>query len=70
FIMTLMSVFWDKGRTELEKFAWSATRPSDGQASSYNHFIKPAPDQMLRATIGLGLKRALLENVYAVLRLC
>ena len=68
FIMTLMSVFWDKGRTELEKFAWAATRPSDGQASSYNHFIKPAPDQMLRATIGLGLKRARLENVYAVLR--
>ncbi|RVP94281.1 GmrSD restriction endonuclease domain-containing protein [Sinorhizobium meliloti] len=68
FIMTLMSVFWDKGRTELEKFAQEATRPSDGQASSYNHFIKPAPDQMLRATIGLGLKRARLENVYAVLR--
>jgi hypothetical protein len=68
FIMTLMSVFWDRGRTQLEKFAREATRPSDGQPSSYNHFIKPAPDQMLRATIGLGLKRARLENVYAVLR--
>ena len=68
FIMTLMSVFWDEGRTELEKFARDATRSSDGQASSYNHFIRPAPDQMLRATIGLGLKRARLENVYAVLR--
>ncbi|MCV0394846.1 MAG: DUF262 domain-containing protein [Rhizobiaceae bacterium] len=68
FIMTLMSVFWDQGRTELEKFAREATRPSDGQASSYNQFIKPAPDQMLRATVGLGLKRARLENVYAVLR--
>ena len=68
FIMTLMSVFWDQGRKELEKFARDATRSSDGQASSYNHFIRPAPDQMLRATIGLGLKRARLENVYAVLR--
>lgn len=68
FIMTLMSVFWDKGRTELENFARDATRPSDGEPSSYNHFIKPTPDQMLRATIGLGLKRARLENVYAVLR--
>lgn len=68
FILTLMSVFWDKGRTELEKFATEATRSSDGKASPYNHFIKPAPDQMLRATVGLGLKRARLENVYAALR--
>jgi hypothetical protein len=68
FIMTLMSVFWDEGRTELENFAHAATRPAEGPASPYNHFIRPAPDQMLRATVGLGLKRARLENVYAVLR--
>jgi hypothetical protein len=68
FIMTLMSVFWDEGRADLEKFALQATRPSDGQASSFNHFIKPAPDQMLRATVGLALKRARLANVYSVLR--
>ncbi len=68
FIMTLMSVFWDQGRTELETFATQATRPSDGQASPFNHFIKPAPDQMLRATVGVALKRARLANVYSVLR--
>lgn len=68
FIMTLMSVFWDDGRAELERFARDATHPVHGQASPYNHFIRPAPDQMLRATVGLGLKRARLENVYAVLR--
>lgn len=69
FIMTLMSVFWDEGRAELEGFARSATRPSDkGQASPFNHYIKPSPDQMLRATVGLALKRARLENVYGVLR--
>lgn len=68
FILTLMSVFWDDGRADLESFALQATRPSDGQASSFNHFIKPAPDQMLRATVGLALKRARLANVYSVLR--
>jgi hypothetical protein len=68
FILTLMSVFWDEGRADLEKFAMQATKPSDGQASSFNHFIKPAPDQMLRATVGLALKRARLANVYSVLR--
>jgi hypothetical protein len=68
FVLTLMSVFWDEGRTELEDFASGATRPPDGKPSPYNHFIKPSPDQMLRATVGLALKRARLENVYSVLR--
>jgi hypothetical protein len=68
FILTLMSVFWDEGRADLEAFALQATKPSDGQASAFNHFIKPAPDQMLRATVGLALKRARLANVYSVLR--
>lgn len=68
FIMTLMSVFWDEGRAELEAFALAATRPSDGHASPFNHFIKPSPDQLLRATVGLSLKRARLENVYGALR--
>jgi hypothetical protein len=68
FIMTLMSVFWDEGRAELEQFAMLAAKPADGQASPFNHFIKPAPDQLLRATVGLSLKRARLENVYSALR--
>lgn len=68
FIMTLMSVFWEEGRVELEDFALKAALPSDGQSSPFNHFIKPSPDQMLRATVGLALKRARLENVYSALR--
>ena len=68
FIMTLMSVFWEDGRVELENFALKAVLPSDGQSSPFNHFIKPSPDQMLRATVGLALKRARLENVYGALR--
>lgn len=68
FIMTLMSVSWDEGRAELESFALKATKPADGQASPYNHFIKPSPDQMLRVTVGLSLKRARLEAVYNALR--
>ncbi|MBA4767913.1 MAG: hypothetical protein H2049_09805 [Porphyrobacter sp.] len=66
--MTLMSVFWEDGRVELENFSLQATVPSEGQASPYNHFIKPSPDQMLRATVGLALKRARLANVYSALR--
>ncbi len=68
FIMTLMSVFWEEGRVELENFALEATVPSEERASPFNHFIKPSPDQMLRATVGLALKRARLANVYGALR--
>jgi hypothetical protein len=67
FIMTLMSVFWDEGRADLEKFASSAVRHGEG-ATAFTHFIKPSPDQMLRVGVGVGLKRARLQNVYNVLR--
>jgi len=68
FILTLMSVFWDEGRSELENFCRLSRIPSDTQASPYNHFIEPAPDQMLRVSVGLGFRRARLRYVYSILR--
>ena len=40
FILTLMSVFWDEGRTDLDSFAESR-KPSKDKPSSFNHFIEP-----------------------------
>ena len=69
FILTLMSVFWDEGRADLEAFCRSARTPSvDGKPSPFNHFLKPQPDQLLRASVAVGFRRARLENVYSVLR--
>ena len=68
FILTLMSVFWDEGRAELEKFYRDSLSPSKGVASSYNHLIEPSPDQLLRVSVGLGFKRARLHYVYSILR--
>ena len=68
FILTLMSVFWDAGRTELETFCREARQPSTGVASSFNHFIDPSPDQLLRVGIGLGFRRARMSIVYSILR--
>ena len=68
FILTLMSVFWDEGRTDLEKFCRAARQPTSGVASSFNHFIQPDADQMLRVGIGLGFRRARLKNAYSILR--
>ncbi len=68
FILTLMSVFWENGRRELEAFARAAKMPSTDGASGFNYFIKPAPDQMLRAAVGLAFRRGRLRYVYAILR--
>jgi len=68
FILTLMSVFWDEGRADLESFCRESRNPSTGAASSFNHFIQPHPDQLLRVGIGLGFKRARLKYVYSILR--
>ena len=43
FILTLMSVFWDEGRTDLERFCREARIPSTDAPSPYNHFIEPSP---------------------------
>jgi len=68
FILTLMSVFWDEGRKELEGFCRSCRLPSAGGPSPFNHFIQPDPDQLLRASVGLGFRRARLQHVYSILR--
>jgi hypothetical protein len=56
FILTLMSVHWEKGRRQLEEFAREAVDPKVTGSSSKNPFIDPSPDQLLRA--GVGLARA------------
>lgn len=68
FILTLMSVFWEKGRRELEDFSRAAKSPSSSGASPFNHFIEPGPDQMLRASVGLAFRRGRLQYVYSILR--
>ncbi len=67
FILTLMSVHWDKGRKELEQFCQDARHPSGG-ASPFNWFLEPSPDQLLRVSIGLGHRRAQLKYAYELLR--
>lgn len=69
FILTLMSVFWDEGRKQLENFCIEAKIPSnDNIPSPYNYYIKPNPDQLLKVIVNLGFRRARLEYVYLLLR--
>ena len=68
FILTLMSVFWEEGRKELEDFCRAARRPASGGVSPFNHFLDPSPDQLLRVAIGLAFRRARLKSAYSLLR--
>lgn len=68
FILTLMSVFWEDGRKELEDFCRAARLPSKSGPSPYNHFVEPSPDQLLRVAVGVAFRRARLKSAYSVLR--
>ncbi len=68
FILTLMSVHWEKGRQQLEQFCRDAMQPPGAGPSPKNTFIEPGPDQMLRAGVGLAFRRGTLKHVYNILR--
>jgi hypothetical protein len=70
FILTLLSVFWEDGRRELEYFCRSSRTVSNGakKASPFNHFIQPDPDQLLRVAVAYGFGRGRLKSVYQILR--
>lgn len=68
FILTLMSVFWEKGRRELEDFSRGCKVPTLSTASPFNWYIQPSPPQMLRVSVALAFRRAVLKHVYTLLR--
>ena len=68
FILTLMSVFWEKGRRQLEDFSRGCKVPTLSAASPFNWYIQPSPAQMLRVSVALAFRRAVLKQVYSVLR--
>ncbi|MBM3405334.1 MAG: DUF262 domain-containing protein [Bacteroidetes bacterium] len=70
FILTLLSVFWDEGRVELENFCRQSYRPpKPGEPpSSFNYFIQPHPGELLRVAVAIGFFRGKLRSVYQVLR--
>jgi len=70
FILTLLSVFWDEGRKDLETFSRMSYYPpkAGDPPSPFNHFIQPGPDQLLRVAVAIGFMRGRLKSVYLVLR--
>jgi hypothetical protein len=68
FILTLMSVFWENGRLDLERFSRQCKSPTLSTASPFNWYIQPSPSQLLRVSVALAFRRAVLKHVYTLLR--
>ena len=68
FILTLLSVFQEKLRVELETFCMAAKSPAISGPSPFNYFIQPSPDQLLRVDAGVAFLRGRLRHVYTMLR--
>lgn len=69
FILTLMSVYWDEGRKELEEFSKASDIPSDNNPSPYNQInIKPKPEDLLRTIVGYSFLRGRLKYAYLILK--
>jgi len=70
FILTLLSVFWEDGRKQLESFCRDSYFPpkTSDKPSSFNYFIQPHPDVLLRVSIAIGFYRGRLKSVYHILR--
>ena len=68
FILTMMSVFWEEGRQALEDFCRRCVQPTLTGPSPFNWFLRPRPPQLVRASVALAFRRAVLRNVYTVLR--
>lgn len=68
FILTLMSVHWEKGRKQLEAFSRAAVDPNLKGPTPKNPYLDPGPDQMLRVSVAVAFRRARLQHVYSILR--
>lgn len=69
FILTLLAVFWEEGREQLENFARDCRVPStSGGASPFNHLLQPGAEELIRVVVALSHRRARLSAAYQVLR--
>jgi hypothetical protein len=70
FILTLLSVYWENGRKEIEQFCIDSRKIPEKETrfSSFNYLIKPDPDDMLRVLVGLTFHRAKMKDVYSIIR--
>jgi len=69
FVMTLLSVFWQDGRKNIEQFCKETRqKPDEGEISAFNHIVNADPGEILRSIVGYGFGRGRMRDVYSLLR--
>lgn len=70
FILTLISVFWEEGRKQINDFCKSSKVVPDMTVkdSPFNYIMQPDAQDIVRIIIGLGFKRARMKDAYAILK--
>lgn len=69
FILTLLSVFWAEGRTQIDEFCRLAKKlpEKDLRESPYNYIFEPTPKDLVRIVAGFGFSRGKMKDAYAIL---
>jgi hypothetical protein len=69
FILTLLSVFWADGRSQIDNFCKLAKKipEKDKKESPYNYIFEPTPKDLVRISVGLGFGRGKMKDAYVIL---
>ncbi len=67
FVLTLVSLYWQEGRTLIEQFSKESRVPSLN-TTSYNSITEVEPQDIVRVVIAYGFDRARLKYGYKLLR--
>jgi hypothetical protein len=69
FILTLLSVFWSDGRSQIDNFCKLTKKipEKDKKESPYNYIFEPTPKDLVRVVVGLGFGRGKMKDAYAIL---
>ncbi len=68
FILTLLSLYWDEGRREIEEFSKESTYPAKGKTTSYNQITTVSAQDIIRVVMAYAFDRARLKYGYKLLR--
>lgn len=68
FILTLLSLYWDEGRCEIEEFSKESTRPTKDKTTSYNKITTVSAQEIIRVVMAYAFDRARLKYGYKLLR--
>lgn len=68
FILTLLSLYWEEGRREIEAFSRESTAPTKGKTTSYNQLTEVSAQDIIRVVMAYAFDRARLKYGYKLLR--